>query len=173
MASLDRNALRDAKSLLIKAEWRIYASVNNHHWFRQCFAAWAAPSHSLNQYWNIVNWALRNKLQWNLNRNLSIFIQENALENVVCEMASILSRPQCVLTGPMMSQLYRLRHYGITRPQYVNPIVGFIFHSNRKVALSEYMYMAITSSGNLSCCVVWAVLPNWHVTVATPLVSTQ
>ena len=25
-----------------------------------------------------------------------IFIQENALENVVCEMASILSRPQCV-----------------------------------------------------------------------------
>ena len=30
------------------------------------------------------------------------FIQENALENVVCEVASILSRPQCVngtLTG--------------------------------------------------------------------------
>ena len=29
-------------------------------------------------------------------RNSNIFIQENALENVVCEMASILSRPQCV-----------------------------------------------------------------------------
>ena len=27
---------------------------------------------------------------------ISIEIQENALENVVCEMASILSRPQCV-----------------------------------------------------------------------------
>ena len=26
----------------------------------------------------------------------NIFIQENGLENVVCEMASILSRPQCV-----------------------------------------------------------------------------
>ena len=25
-----------------------------------------------------------------------IFIQEDALENVVCEMAAILSRPQCV-----------------------------------------------------------------------------
>ena len=44
----------------------------------------------------IVNWTLRDKLQWNFNRNSNIFIQENALENVVCEMASILSRPQCV-----------------------------------------------------------------------------
>ena len=42
---------------------------------------------------------LRNKLQWNINRNSYIFIQENALENVVCEMASILSRPQCVNTA--------------------------------------------------------------------------
>ena len=31
-----------------------------------------------------------------VNRNSYIFIQENAPENVVCEMASILSRPQCV-----------------------------------------------------------------------------
>ena len=45
---------------------------------------------------DIVNWSLRNKLQWNFNRNSNIFIQENALEHVVCEMASILSRPQCV-----------------------------------------------------------------------------
>ena len=43
-----------------------------------------------------VNWTIRNKLQWNFNGNSNIFIQENALENVVCEMASILSRPQCV-----------------------------------------------------------------------------
>ena len=51
---------------------------------------------ALNQCWNIVNWTLRNKLQWNSNWNCIIFIQENALENVVWEMASILSRPQCV-----------------------------------------------------------------------------
>ena len=55
----------------------------------------SVPSHYLNQCWNIVNWNFRNKLQWNFNRNSNIFIQENALENVVCEMASILSRPQC------------------------------------------------------------------------------
>ena len=44
----------------------------------------------------MVNGTLRNKLQWNINRNSHIFIQENALEFIVCEMASILSRPQCV-----------------------------------------------------------------------------
>ena len=39
---------------------------------------------------------LRNILQWNFNRNSDIFIQENAFESVICEMAAILSRPQCV-----------------------------------------------------------------------------
>ena len=48
-----------------------------------------------NQWWDIVNWTLRNKLQWNFNQYSYIFIQENSFENVVCEMASILSRPQC------------------------------------------------------------------------------
>ena len=58
--------------------------------------AWPAPSHYLNQCWNVVNWTLENKLQWNFNQNSNIFIQENALENVICVMAFILSRPQCV-----------------------------------------------------------------------------
>ena len=68
----------------------------NHHWFRQWLVASPAPSHYLNHCWNIVNRTLGDKLQWNCNRNSNIFIQENAFENVVCEMASILSRPQCV-----------------------------------------------------------------------------
>ena len=46
------------------------------------------------------NWTLGNKFQWNLNCNLHFFIKENALENGVCEMASILSRPQCVYYSP-------------------------------------------------------------------------
>ena len=54
------------------------------------------PSHYLNQCWNIVNWTLGNKVQWNFKQNSNIFIQENALEDVICEMASILSRPQWV-----------------------------------------------------------------------------
>ena len=45
-------------------------------------------SHHLNQCWNIVSWTLRNKLQWNLNHNLYIFIQENAFQNVVWKMVA-------------------------------------------------------------------------------------
>ena len=38
----------------------------------------------------------RNKLQWNLNKNSCIFIQEDALENVIWKIVAISSRPQCV-----------------------------------------------------------------------------
>ena len=50
----------------------------------------------MNQYWNIINWTLGNKLQWNLYWNWYIFIKENAFEDIVCEMVSIASQPQCV-----------------------------------------------------------------------------
>ena len=81
----------------------ICVSKLGHHWFRYWFVAWTAPSHYQNQCWNIVNWTLINKLQWNFNRYSSIFIQENACENVVCENAAILSRPQCVNTTRWVS----------------------------------------------------------------------
>ena len=58
--------------------------------------AWSAPSHYLNQCWNIVNWTMRNKLQWNFKQSSTIFIQENEFESVVCQTTAILSRPQCV-----------------------------------------------------------------------------
>ena len=61
----------------------------NHHWFRQWLVAWSAPSHYLNQWWNIVNLTPRNKFQWNVNQNSYIVIEENAFENVVWKMASI------------------------------------------------------------------------------------
>ena len=41
-----------------------------------------------------INWTLRNKLQWNFDRNSYIFIEENTFENVVREMSTLLSRPQ-------------------------------------------------------------------------------
>ena len=68
----------------------------NHPWVRWWLVAWPAPSHYLNQCWNIVNSNLRYKLQWNHKQNSFIFTQENAFENVVCEMVNILSRLQCV-----------------------------------------------------------------------------
>ena len=65
---------------------------------------WLVPSYYLNKCWNIVNWTLGNKFQWNINRNLYIFIQENAFKNVVWKMAVILFRPQCVKVLNSISQ---------------------------------------------------------------------
>ena len=62
---------------------------NNHHWLRWRLVAWSTPGHYLNQWWNIVNWTLRNNLQCNFILNSNICIQQNALENVLCEMAPI------------------------------------------------------------------------------------
>ena len=50
----------------------------------------------MNHYRISVNCNLRNKLQWNLNQNYKIFIQENVFKNVVCEMGAILFWPHCV-----------------------------------------------------------------------------
>ena len=49
-------------------------------------------SHYLNQCWVIINWTLRNKLQRNCNQSAKFPNRENASENVLCAMASILSR---------------------------------------------------------------------------------
>ena len=64
--------------------------------FASRLVIWSTSSHYLNQCWNIFNSNLRNKVQWNLKRYSYIFIQENVFENVICEMAVLLSRPQCV-----------------------------------------------------------------------------
>ena len=45
-----------------------------------------------NQMLCFVNWTLRYKFQWNLNLNTNFLIHENASENIICEMAAILSR---------------------------------------------------------------------------------
>ena len=82
----------------------------NHHWFRLWLVAWPAPSHYLHKCWNIVNWTIRNKPQWNLKRNSYIFTIENAFENVVWKMAAILSRRQCVNSGP--GPCKHTQHYG-------------------------------------------------------------
>ena len=87
-------------------------------WLVQIMACHLAgtPSHYLNQCWYIVNWTLGHKLQWNLNPNLYIFIQEfqNAFENGVWKMVSILSHPQCV----DMNKVFMLVYSGsVTRPE--------------------------------------------------------
>ena len=74
------------------------------------------PSHYLNQCWYIINWTLGHKLQWNLNPNLYIFIQEfqNAFENGVWKMVSILSQPQYVDMNKVFMLVYSR---SVTRPE--------------------------------------------------------
>ena len=55
----------------------------------------------------LINWTLRNKLRWNFNRYANIFIQENVFESVVCEMATILSRPQCVKDWTPIDSIFK------------------------------------------------------------------
>ena len=73
-----------------------------HHLFKWCLLA---PTRRQAIIWTnagillivIVNLTLRSNLQWNVNRNSYIFIQENAFENVVCDISAIFfPRPQYV-----------------------------------------------------------------------------
>ena len=65
--------------------------------------SWPNPKTMDNSpWWNIVNWTIRNQLQWNPNRNSYIFIEENAFENVVWKMVAILSRPLCCIIASFM-----------------------------------------------------------------------
>ena len=53
--------------------------------------AWPAPSHYLNQCWNIVNWTLRNKLQWNFNR-----IRTFSFKKIRLKVSSAKWQPCCL-----------------------------------------------------------------------------
>ena len=54
---------------------------------------------------------MRNKLQWSVNRNSYIFIQENAFEIVVCEIAVILPRPLYVNITDSQRWKWRIDKY--------------------------------------------------------------
>ena len=47
----------------------------------------------------IANWIFGKKLLWYCIQYKTISVQESELENIVCKMANILSRPQCVDKG--------------------------------------------------------------------------
>ena len=64
----------------------ICVSELGQHCFRKWLDACTASSHYLNQCW-LVYWNYGNKLQWILNHDKTIFIHENAFENV-CKMAA-------------------------------------------------------------------------------------
>ena len=90
-----------------------------HHWFRWWLAKWSAPSHYLNQWWNTIYWTLKNKFQWNINRNSFIFIQEDAFENVVCVMATTFSYRVKFFRGKINIYLHFVSYHHIDTTQVV------------------------------------------------------
>ena len=122
--------------------------------------AWTAPSHYLNQCWNIVNLTLGNKLQWNTNRNLYIFIQENAFENVVWKMVAILSRPQCVKNECMFSMIFN----SLATGRHGSYLKGEIFKLSGKSVLLQVMgRCCLSANHNLSQC--WSrTMPPYGIT---------
>ena len=56
-----------------------------------------APSHYMYQWWLIVNLILMNRLQWNFNQNLHIFLQENAFKNVWKNFNHFVQASMCLL----------------------------------------------------------------------------
>ena len=103
------------------------------------------PSHYLNQNWNIVIWTLRNNLQWKFNQNSNIFIQENALVNVICEMASILFWPQCVKKQPYVKPLIHVLNPKLTMLTQLAGVQFFwaVPNTVRNVTYSWLLYRPI------------------------------
>ena len=100
------------------------------------------------------DWTLGNKLQGNVNRNSNIFIYENAHENVVCEMASILSRPRCVNTLFSVVKCKRadpaMHRSCISRLICIEPPVCYLSAIEHNVILCIHHYCACFSfSGGL------------------------
>ena len=85
----------DVKIQPIITQWHGNTSCITGPPWEQSQVACSVPSHYPNQYWHIVNWAFGNKFQRNCNKKTMIFIQQNAVEYVVCKISAILSRPLC------------------------------------------------------------------------------
>ena len=124
-----------------------------------------ATSHFLNEWWIIANKTLGNKFQIG-NQNTTIFIQENWFENVVCKMAAILFRPQCVGSThfPVNSepQFWHLNYISIPRKNMNHQAIFnlhpkmplFLFHcfvysAHTFLALSKIISIGYYFLGNL------------------------
>ena len=116
----------------------------SYHWFRQWLGAWQAPSHYLNQSWNIVNWTQQNNLRWNIHQNTIIFIQENAFEDIVWMMTTILSQPQLFIHRDNLDSIHGMMSLS-NKLSPTSVLINWLFHANyischHFVAVTWYIY---------------------------------
>ena len=94
------------------------------------------------QCWLIVDWTLGNKFQWNLNRNSYIFIQENAIEYIVCQIGDhfVQGRWVNLLWMAFHAALYHYNPWGWETHwmAYVILMVTDVLVPNRCQAINNY-----------------------------------
>ena len=172
------NVWKEDVSLDEKNQWRFEGVIFKFITYN------SPPSHYLNQWWNIVNANLRNKLQWNFNQISNILIDENAFENVVYEMVANLCRRQCVnmrldsTAGECLSN-FKATYFNIAFQCFDTSHTIFINFYIRPVV---YCSNAVTDDiwagvmrGDINCVTathhsrvrelqveVWMDLQNWH-----------
>ena len=111
-----------------------------------------SPGHYLNQCWDIVNSNLSNTFQWNLKQNSYIFIKENAFENVVCDMAAILTRPQCVM---------RLLEYWIT-------IFALYLQNKHLIYISRFSLPEGSQQMKVRCYMICKIINKYMMSLRNP-----
>ena len=68
----------------------ICVSELGQHWVRKWLVTYSAPNHYLHQCWNIINWTLRNKFQWNFNQRINF-----SFKNMHLKISSVKWQPFC------------------------------------------------------------------------------
>ena len=76
-----------------------------------------------------VNWTLRNKLKWNLNRNAEIIIQGNAFGSITYQMSAILFMPQWVY---IRLQWRHSERHGVSNHQHLDCLLIRLFRRTSK-----------------------------------------
>ena len=103
--------------------------------------------------------------EWNFNQNTNIFIHENAFENIVCETAAILFRPQCVnifqaypdskVHGAIMGPIWGRQDPGGPHVGPMNFVIWVLFHIVKiKKELNDHitLYWYIMETMENTCC---------------------
>ena len=80
-------------------------SYLGHRWFRCRLVAASSPVHHMIQCWLIDNCTLGNNFLWNSNTQYTNLHSRNQFENVVCKLATILSRHRCVKWRNLLMQM--------------------------------------------------------------------
>ena len=111
-----------------------------HHWFRQWLVAWPAPSHCLNQWWNIVNWTLGNKFRWNhyQNNHSRKYALECRLQSVVNLVSSLMCSRMSKIKGCMPNiNVTRLMLFSCIQQKF-----GYVYHMHG-LLIANYTHTTI------------------------------